>query len=173
MDNKRQVQIIGTGSCFLAKTAITMADGSQKNIEDMRIGDTVKAYDLVSENKVEALIIDVFHHPAEEMGEYFIVINDKLRVTPYHPMYANKEWFFAGGLVIGDILLNPDGMEIIYSIRTIYEQETVFDLLINGPKAYIADDIVVPTKMACLAYFGLTVTRPRVRIGSDTFYPGG
>ena len=32
----------GMGSCFIAGTKVRMADGTDKNIEDVIVGDTVK-----------------------------------------------------------------------------------------------------------------------------------
>jgi len=59
-----------------------MDDESYKNIEDIVIGDTVKCYDQIKREIVDSAITHVFHHLPEEMGEYYLVINDQLRVTP-------------------------------------------------------------------------------------------
>ena len=60
-------------SCFLAGTKVAMADGSYKNIEDVKVGDLVKTYDLEKRRIVEGRVTKVFHHSKDEMGERITV----------------------------------------------------------------------------------------------------
>jgi len=88
------------------------------------------------------------------MGEYYLVINERLKVTPYHPMYANYEWTSADNLTIGDTLINTIiGEEDVYSIEKIYEQVPVYDLELDNQSIYIAENIAVPTKLGLGSYF--------------------
>lgn len=73
--------------CFLAGTQITMADGSHKNIKQVEVGDMVKSFDNGS--IVIGEVTEVYSHNPSEMPEYYMVINDKLRVTPNHIIYVN------------------------------------------------------------------------------------
>ncbi|MEA2054896.1 MAG: Hint domain-containing protein [Candidatus Thermoplasmatota archaeon] len=73
--------------CFLAGTRITMADGSNKNIKQVEVGDMVKSFDNGS--IVIGEVTEVYSHNPGEMPEYYMVINDKLRVTPNHIIYVN------------------------------------------------------------------------------------
>ena len=88
------------------------------------------------------------------MGEYYLVINERLKVTPYHPMYANYEWTSADNLTIGDTLINTIiGEEDVYSIEKIYEQVPVYDLELDNQSIYIAENIAFPTKLGLGSYF--------------------
>ncbi len=74
----------GGGSCFLAGTKILMADGSEKKIEDVQVGDFVIGKDGKSE-------VYELESPIRE-GYYLITFEDgsELKVTNEHPIYARK-----------------------------------------------------------------------------------
>jgi len=63
--------------CFLAGTQITMADGSHKNIKQVEPGDRVKSFDNGS--IVIGEVTGVYCHSPDDMGAYYLVINDRLR----------------------------------------------------------------------------------------------
>lgn len=139
------------GSCFLSGTQITMSDGSYKNIEDITEGDIVKAYNIDSGSIVDDVVTKVFSHGPEEMGDRYLIINDRLKVTTHHPMYVNNGWETAGNINIGDELVTINGEEIIYSIVSVYTQEPVYDLELRDNEHYVAEDIVVPTKLSFIS----------------------
>lgn len=66
---------VGTGSrCVCAGTKVTMSDGSQKNIEDIKNGDMVKTTDGDFE------VINTFHNYSEKT----VIINNNIECTPDH-----------------------------------------------------------------------------------------
>ncbi|RLF57982.1 MAG: hypothetical protein DRN25_05760, partial [Thermoplasmata archaeon] len=109
-------------SCFLAGTKIEMADGSLKSIEDIKVGDLVKSYDIESKEWKVGIVTKVFHHSPEEMGDYYLIINNELRVTPNHPVYLNGKWMTAGELKVGDVF-----GEKIVSIERIYRKVPTYN----------------------------------------------
>jgi hypothetical protein len=56
--------------CFLAGTKIKMADGSEKNIEEIKEGEKVAAWDINVNKKVEADVTKTFKREADK---YFII----------------------------------------------------------------------------------------------------
>jgi len=118
------------GPCFLAGTKVLMADGSYKKIEDVKIGDFVKSYEEQTGIFVDKKVINVFHHDAEEMTEYYMIINDHLKVTPNHKFYSNGRWALAENLKIGDALFSKAyGDEYtVNSIDYVYKKMPTFDL---------------------------------------------
>jgi len=74
----------GPSSCFLAGTKISMADGSEKNIEDVKVGE----YVMGKEGKAEVYKLE---SPLRE-GYYIVDLSDRteLRVTNEHPIYARN-----------------------------------------------------------------------------------
>ncbi|MFH1641927.1 MAG: hypothetical protein ABIC04_03425 [Nanoarchaeota archaeon] len=75
-----------TPACFLPQTKITMADNSKKEIQDIIPGDRVISYDLENNMPVESEVLNTFVHPEYE----YLVINDNIKVTPYHYVYAKR-----------------------------------------------------------------------------------
>jgi len=131
-------------ACFLGGTKISMADGMAKNIEDVQIGDIVKAYDEITQTVKNSVVTKVYHHAVEEMSDYYMIINNKLRVTPNHVMYVNGGWYAAENIKIGDILLDIEGEEIkVTSIEKVYEKQQTYNLEIKEYHTYYAENILV------------------------------
>lgn len=123
-------------TCFLADTKVTMADGSVKNIQDIKIGDYVKSrYELI--NKVlPARVSKVYQHTADEMGEYYLIINKNLRVTPNHPLFTNGKWTAARDVKVGDYLLGIIGNLItISSIEKVYQKMPSYNFEVETPES--------------------------------------
>jgi intein/homing endonuclease len=90
------------GTCFPAGTQITMADGSEKSIEDVKVGEYVMSYDVDTGAYVprQVLVFDdepkVGDHAAAnaELGNppSLYTINDGLiEFTPEHPFYVKED----------------------------------------------------------------------------------
>jgi intein/homing endonuclease len=143
-------------TCFVAGTKVRMADGSEKNIEDVKIGEQV----INSEGETNN-VKDYERVPIGARGTF--KINDKVEVTGDHPFLAadgswkvcDLELFQKGGrnadlevsqLVIGDILKTETGEEKVETLVHIYERpeaETVYDLKLDGNNTYISAGFVV------------------------------
>ena len=119
-------------SCFLKDTKIEMADGALKNIQDITIDDSVKAYDESSGEWKSGKVVEVFHHRPYEMTDYYLVINNDLRVTPNHPIYFDGEWIQIGELKIGDVCSG----NVITSIQKVYERETTYNFEVETYHTY-------------------------------------
>jgi hypothetical protein len=79
------------GSCFPAGTFITMADGSKKVIEDVKVGEWVLSYNTFSNDYRAGQVLEL-ESPVRE-GLYTIVFEDgtSIEVTNEHPFYTTKE----------------------------------------------------------------------------------
>ncbi|MFF7138730.1 polymorphic toxin-type HINT domain-containing protein [Streptomyces sp. NPDC008196] len=109
----------GCVQCFLAGTDVLMADGTTKDIEDVRVGDEVKATDPRTgesgPRKVTHLIIT--EHD-KHFNELSIATGDgieKLTATFEHPFWSPSEgdWVDAGALKPGMTLLTDKGDTVI------------------------------------------------------------
>jgi len=135
------------GTCFLAGTQITMADGSHMNIEDIQIGDMVSAFDEKEQRVVSAPVTNVFHHTVEQMSNSYLIINQNLKVTSNHPLYVNGKWIPAGKTIIGDNLQNIKGVTIpILSIEKVNKRVPTYNLEVETYHTYFAEDILVHNK---------------------------
>jgi len=79
------------GTCLVAGTKIIMADGSEKNIEEVKVGDIILSKIGSQVRSVEVLRTEA---PMSD-GYYIIRLKDgtKLRLTDEHPVYSRgKNW---------------------------------------------------------------------------------
>jgi hypothetical protein len=146
--------------CFPAGTKILMADGSCKNIEDIKKGDWVKSYNVEYDRYSKWMVVGLGDpkHPV-------CVINDGLlSATVDHPIYVKKTDGRAGfgavdvelakdacrikegilSIEVGDKLLTSDGRWIeINSISYQPEVQTYNILSFSGTRTYFANNILV------------------------------
>ncbi len=154
----------GTGfkpCCFPAGTKITMAHGSCKNIEHIRVGDRVLSYDIKN-RRFTSWTVKMLGKPVHPL----ITINNCLiQATVDHPFYVKKTdgregWAaydleraknaitFKGDLLtmeVGDQLYTSNG-EWIEITEIEYNQEPVqtYNILsFSGTKTYFANDVLV------------------------------
>ncbi len=122
----------GSDSCFLAGTQIEMIDGTTKDIEDICIGDKVVSFDTTDEIWKSGTVSYVFHHSPEEMTDYYLLINNDLRVTPNHPVFVNGRQITADELNVGDKF----GGNIISSIKKIYGRVPTYNFEVEPYHTY-------------------------------------
>lgn len=129
------------GGCFLAGTKILMSDGTTKVIEDIKPEDEIKTIvDTLRIKYGTGKVSEVFKHT---VGGY-LIINNKLRLTPEHRVYSNYSFVMAGQLRLGDWLLGEDGNKIfITSIDKKKEIVEVYNFRVEPQHTYIADGFYV------------------------------
>jgi len=115
-------------TCFLAGTKIVMADGSYRNIEDIHVGDLVKSFHRESGTIVNRNVIKVVHHPPDEMTDYYLVINNFLRVTPNHRFFTHGTWKTFDSITVGGRVHTVR----VFSVEKVYEQVPTFNLEVEG-----------------------------------------
>jgi len=129
-------------TCFLPSTPITLPNGNKKQIQNIKKGDKVLSYDLKNKKPVVSEVLNVFSHEENE----YLIVNDKIKVTPYHNMFINGEWKQIGDASIGDYLMDDDGNEVlIESIEEVYDSDgvMVYDLEIKDYHYYFAEGVLV------------------------------
>jgi RHS repeat-associated protein len=109
VDNDLDLQDLSDAGfqCFVAGTKVLTADGL-KNIEEIRAGDSVWAYDTGSSNVVLKSVLHTFVRERDSLVK--LIINDDLiEVTPEHPFFVQgRGWVRAVDLREGDPLLTFD-----------------------------------------------------------------
>ena len=63
------------------------------------------------------------------LTDNYLIINNDLRVTPYHRIYSNGEWIHACELEIGVVFFdsNQQMNYQVESIEKVYEKQPVYD----------------------------------------------
>ncbi|MDP2625084.1 MAG: polymorphic toxin-type HINT domain-containing protein [Candidatus Peregrinibacteria bacterium] len=131
----------GKGGCFVGDTQILMADGSTKNIEDIREGDIIltRANEF-SDELVEAKVLRTY----EETVSEYLLVNGDFGVTGEHILFINGQWQLAEDMKVGDILLNKDGEDVVItSIEKIHENIKVYNFEVEHYHTYMADGFYV------------------------------
>ena len=130
------------GGCFVGGTKINMSDGGQKNIEDINVGDEIKTLaSETSETRANSIIQGVSSH----LVDGYLLINDKLKVTPEHKIYLNGSWELAGEAKVGDYLIDFENKkELISSIKYIKSRDIkVYNIVVGRFHTYFADGYYV------------------------------
>lgn len=149
-----------TCCCFVEGTKILMADGSHKNIEDVKLGDVVIGMDG-SHNEV----LEFLRPTLGDTGATMMAFNGGLPfMTSDHPVFVRgqgwksfdpamteKKYFMpVGKYEIGDIIETADGNGFeIKSIEEYSDQDqdqVIYNFRLSGNHTYIADGLVVHNK---------------------------
>lgn len=129
------------GGCFLTGTQIRMADGSTKGIEGIKIGDEIRTFASETDRSLApGKVSEVFRH----IVRGYLVINDRMHVTPEHRIFINNSWRQIGEAKIGDILIDENGNRIkIFSIEKSDNTVVVYNFKVEKYHTYFADGIYV------------------------------
>lgn len=130
------------GGCFLSGTPVLMADYSEKNIENINIGDQILTFvNDATPRHVVATVQGVQTYIVDE----YMVINGKLSLTPEHRIFLNDEWQFAGQAKLGDYLTLSSGLkEEVTDIEYFNKPGTkVYNIVVGKYHTYIAHDYYV------------------------------
>jgi len=144
------------GTCLVAGTSITMADGSTRPIEAVRVGDRVQSVDHATGRLVTATVTATRQHGPEGSADGIVVVNGKLRATRNHPIRVGGVVLRMEQLKVGDeltrlgtvtagasALAQPSTVETIAiepgGVRT-------YDIRVDGPGNYFADSVNVLIK---------------------------
>jgi hypothetical protein len=151
----------GYGSCFIAGTKVTMADGTLKNIEDIKVGDIVKGHKGNNE------VIKLDPTLLSERKLYSFNDNEHYFFTSEHPFMTEEGWKsikpektkerdgielynqLKGELKIGDKLVTEKGLIEIKEIKSKemnYPKMPLYNFNVSNDNSYIADGYVVHNK---------------------------
>ena len=161
--------------CFQSGTQITMANGSKKAIEDVKIGD-----ELVGETRNNT-VLELIHSPIDERRLYSIN-GSEFFVTGAHPFMTTQGWkafnqeaaivlnpdLGITQLNIGDILIKKDNeQETIETFQSTLRNIPVYNFELDGDQTYYADDFLVHNKQP------LPCTYPYCGQPGSCYYCGG
>lgn len=140
----------GGGGCFLGGALVSLADGSVKKIEDIKIGDKVLSLDEKTRKKVASKVTRAFTHKADE----YLIINEKIKATSNHLFYSEGKWQEIGKLSKGKELLTLSlEKEKITTIKKIKARQiNVYNLEVDKYQNYFAGGYLVHNKPKCSFY---------------------
>ncbi|MGW3275999.1 polymorphic toxin-type HINT domain-containing protein, partial [Streptomyces kronopolitis] len=125
--------------CFLAGTKILMGDGSRKNIESVKIGDSVIATDPVNGHTGKRTVTDLVTTEHDKRFNELTLATPqgkkRLTATSEHPFWSpsQKRWIKASGLRKGMTLRSVDGAPVsIEGNRPFVKFARTYNLTVNG-----------------------------------------
>jgi len=126
-------------ACFIKGTKIAIEDG-YKNIEDIKVGDFVWAYNEESEENELKPVINFMINEVDAT----IVLNfggELIETTAEHPFYTKNGWKDAADLVANDEVRTKDGKwKIFTSAHFIYEKKIVYNFEVSHFHTYFVAD---------------------------------
>lgn len=136
----------GWCSCFSGDTPILMADGSEKPISEIKVGDMVMGFNEKTRTKSPAKVSKLFRRESDS----FYTLNGKTRVTSEHPFYVNGEWVKTKDLQIGAPLLNSNLGAVPVTSKTLSSEALeVYNLTVDDVHTYFASGVLVHNKTNC------------------------
>ncbi len=151
------------GGCFTGETMISLADGTEKRIDSVEIGDQIRTFE--NENNLNMTTAKVTNTIKHTVAEY-LSINERLNVTPVHVILINGKWEIAGNAHVGDFLTDANGQSVlITSIVRHHRYTDVYNLTTDPAHTFIASGLYVHNEKGGgrqnfqdVAYFGSTET---------------
>ena len=147
------------GGCFLADTTITLADGSTRDIQDVKLWDKLKAVNGTN------TVINLLRPVLGDQPVYAINNNDGF-FTANHPFLTTKGWksldpettkkeipnLEVTKLQIGDLLITRDQKILVVSLTPFERPATtqLYNFSLDGDHTYFANDYAVHNKQACI-----------------------
>lgn len=119
--------------CFAKDTHITMADGSEKMVCEIRPGEQVRTRN--GNCKVE----DLIQGPEERLVLIRSVKGNVIRLTENHPLLTTEGIKMAKDLTWGSILEMEYGRDAIEELHMVEYHDTVYSLLLADEEFLIAD----------------------------------
>jgi hypothetical protein len=144
-------------SCFVADTLVELANGTSKNIQDVKVGDILKGEK--TNNKVLGL------HRPELNGKLYSFNGGRYFVTEEHPFKTTDGWksinpektqlenigITVTTLRVGDTLITDKGNVLLKTISSKDGKDNteLFNFILDGDHTYYADGYLVHNKTSC------------------------
>jgi hypothetical protein len=107
-------------NCFVAGTKVQMEDGTEKNIEEIVVGDKVVSYnEELKQNEIKE-VLSCTKNTNKKLVKYHFSNHTSIVATPEHPFYID-------GLKLAS--LNPESTKQIHGITVDVEEIKVGDLV--------------------------------------------
>ena len=137
------------GGCFLKGTRVVLVDGTNKPIEEIKIGDMIFGYD--GKEIKSAKVVKTFLHPKTK--GYRVISTEKgqqIKVTDIHPLFNGKTYVASSKFKVGDslFLLKDNKLQAV-KIKSIEIKDSlndVYDLKVDKLHSYFAEGILCHNK---------------------------
>lgn len=143
--------ILVSYACLPIHTLITMADNTQNAIGDIKVGDTVKAVDLTTNeisNEKVTFVLDT--NTSYDLIRITCANNSIVEPTPEHEVWIRRNgitmWVESKDVLVGDELLSADlSYTVITSVDSIHYDDgvQVGNISVANAKVYFAERLLM------------------------------
>jgi hypothetical protein len=130
-----EMRIACETNSFPGSTEVLMADGSQRPISQVGVGDLVKAMDPATGQLRTRRVTDTFKHDTQRLVDITVAGGGKLTSTAGHRFYVvDRGWTLVSDLHVGDRLRTPDGS--VHPVTALLDRpglspRTVYDVTVG------------------------------------------
>jgi len=156
---EREAGTYGNDICFPGDMLVTMGDGSQRRLEDVRSGDVVATVDPVTKRATTVRVKELTIHAAKNYaitrlllvsaiaeGREIKLVSKWLQATPNHPVMTPKGEKRAGELEIGDSVLCPESFIVWDREESAGGMQRVYNIVAAGGTTFIMNGVMVMQK---------------------------
>ena len=145
-DNMRSISVTKytktKDSCCVAEDSlISMADGTQKQIKDIKVGDKVLSYNTTTRKIEQTVVQSLTKVIRQDIVHITFADGTMLKITPDHPMFSERGWIAYstadGENTYPEVELEKQGTQIgdlILSLSLLFDKEIVDMKYITGEK---------------------------------------
>ncbi len=137
-------------TCFVAGTPTTLADGSTKAIELVKVGDVVKAFDEQTDEFVNGRVERTFKKQSSSLIQISLQNGESIKATEEHPFYIKGKWLAAKELQQGFKIKAINGFIEVLSTNQIKEQTEVFNFEVQKYHTYLVGSSGLVVHNDCL-----------------------
>ena len=127
-------------SCCVAEDSlISMADGTQKQIKDIKVGDKVLSYNTTTRKVEQTVVQSLTKVIRQDIVHITFADGTMLKITPDHPMFSERGWIAYstadGENTYPEVELEKQGTQIgdmILSLSLLFDKEIVDMKYITG-----------------------------------------
>jgi hypothetical protein len=169
-DMKEESATYGNDICFPGEQAVTMADGSVKQLKEIQSGDAILSVDPVTHQAATVTVKELTIHEAKNyaitqlvlvsakikttaIGHEVALTGKMLEATPNHPMTTPKGDFKIGEITEGQEILclnNKTGQYETYNVLKKTEKagsvQKVYNVVANGGSTLLVNGVMVRQK---------------------------
>jgi hypothetical protein len=150
----------GGGGCFPSGTPVLLADGTQRAIEALQIGERVLAHDGIKQvaTTIRARILP----PLKQVYALVFSDNNTLTLTDSHPISTTQGWkslspdatkkenpgLAVAALQIGDRIHTVSGLCELIGIRRLQGLVQVYNIEVGEPHTFYVEGVLVHNKVS-------------------------
>lgn len=156
------------GKCVAGNTLVTMADGTQKKVTSLKVGDVITAYEMRLDRFVPRRVMKITSQGVQKTWRV-VTRHRSVYVSGNHPFLVGGQWVDAENLT-SDMTLTilEDGLRKFENVRYVKEarERELFDIEVEFDHTFCANGIVTHNTSLARAEILRAASKP----GSNVWY---